>query len=93
MCLFEASNPELVKQLNDEAKIPYTRVIEVADFNAVGALAEEVPRFLVSAGGSIIQSTTWNVRQRLTSALNRSGSTRTASAGEDPRGPPVSLIR
>jgi len=24
MCLFEASDPELVKQLNDEAKIPYT---------------------------------------------------------------------
>lgn len=31
MCLFEAPNPELVKQLNDEAKIPYTRVIEAAD--------------------------------------------------------------
>ena len=31
MCLFEASNPELVKQLNDEAKIPYTRVVEAAD--------------------------------------------------------------
>jgi hypothetical protein len=25
------ANPELVKQLNDEAKIPYTRVIEAAD--------------------------------------------------------------
>ena len=31
MCLFEASNPELVKQLNDEAKIPYSRVVEAAD--------------------------------------------------------------
>jgi hypothetical protein len=31
MCLFEASNPELVKQLNDEAKIPYTRVVEAKD--------------------------------------------------------------
>ncbi len=31
MCLFEASNPELVKQLNDEAKIPYTRIVEAAD--------------------------------------------------------------
>ena len=31
MCLFEASNPELVKQLNDEAKIPYTRVVEADD--------------------------------------------------------------
>ena len=31
MCLFEAENPALVKQLNDEAKIPYTRVVEAAD--------------------------------------------------------------
>lgn len=31
MCLFEAPNPEVVKQLNDEAKIPYTRVLEAAD--------------------------------------------------------------
>ena len=31
MCLFEASSPELVKRLNDEAKIPYTRVVEAAD--------------------------------------------------------------
>jgi hypothetical protein len=31
MCLFEASNAELVKQLNDEAKIPYSRVVEAAD--------------------------------------------------------------
>ena len=33
MCLFEASSPELVKQLNDEAKIPYTRVVEAADLS------------------------------------------------------------
>ena len=31
MCLFEAPNPELVKQLNDEAKIPCNRVVEAAD--------------------------------------------------------------
>jgi hypothetical protein len=31
MCLFEAADPELVRRLNDEAKIPYTRVIEAAD--------------------------------------------------------------
>jgi hypothetical protein len=31
MCLFEASNPELVKQLNEEAKIPYTRIVEADD--------------------------------------------------------------
>jgi hypothetical protein len=31
MCLFEASSPELVKQLNDEAKIPYTRVVTADD--------------------------------------------------------------
>jgi muconolactone delta-isomerase len=31
MCLFEAPNAEAVKQLNDQAKIPYTRVVEAAD--------------------------------------------------------------
>ena len=31
MCLFEARNPEAVKELNDQAKIPYTRVVEAAD--------------------------------------------------------------
>lgn len=31
MCLFEASSPEAVKALNDQAKIPYTRVVEAAD--------------------------------------------------------------
>lgn len=31
MCLFEAANPELVKEVNDAAKIPYTRVIEALD--------------------------------------------------------------
>lgn len=31
MCLFEAPNADLVRQLNDEAKLPYTRVVEAAD--------------------------------------------------------------
>ncbi len=31
MCLFEAENPQLVKEVNDAAKIPYTRVIEAED--------------------------------------------------------------
>lgn len=31
MCLFEAPNPQLVKELNDTAKIPYTRVVEAFD--------------------------------------------------------------
>jgi len=31
MCLFEAANPDLVKEVNDTAKIPYTRVIEALD--------------------------------------------------------------
>lgn len=31
MCLFEASNPEVVKEVNDAAKIPYTRVVEAED--------------------------------------------------------------
>ena len=31
MCLFEAPDPELVREVNDEAKIPYVRVIEALD--------------------------------------------------------------
>jgi len=31
MCLFEASSPELVKELNDKAKLPYTRIVEAMD--------------------------------------------------------------
>lgn len=31
MCLFEAPNPEVVKEVNDAAKLPYTRVIEAED--------------------------------------------------------------
>ena len=31
MCLFEADNADLVKEVNDAAKIPYTRVIEALD--------------------------------------------------------------
>ena len=31
MCLFEAANPELVKEVNDVAQIPYTRVVEALD--------------------------------------------------------------
>ncbi len=31
MCLFEAPDPEMVREVNDEAKIPYVRVIEALD--------------------------------------------------------------
>jgi len=31
MCLFEAPNPELVKEVNEAAKIPFTRVVEAKD--------------------------------------------------------------
>ena len=31
MCLFEASSPEIVKEVNDTAKIPYVRVVEAED--------------------------------------------------------------
>jgi len=31
MCLFEATNVEDVKRLNDEAKLPYSRVVEALD--------------------------------------------------------------
>jgi hypothetical protein len=33
MCLFEADNPEVVKEMNDAAKIPYKRVIEAMDLS------------------------------------------------------------
>lgn len=31
MCLFEASNPELVKEVNQAAQIPFERVVEAKD--------------------------------------------------------------
>lgn len=31
MCFFEAANPEVVKELNDTAKIPYKRIVEAMD--------------------------------------------------------------
>ena len=31
MCLFEAGSPQLVQELNDTAKIPYTRIVEALD--------------------------------------------------------------
>jgi uncharacterized protein DUF4242 len=31
MCMFEASNPELVKELNESAKIPFKRIVEAMD--------------------------------------------------------------
>lgn len=37
MCLFEAGSPDLVKQVNDEAGIPYTRVLEAFDLTPQGA--------------------------------------------------------
>ena len=34
MCLFEAPNEKNVRELNDRAKIPYTRVVEALDLTA-----------------------------------------------------------
>lgn len=31
MCLFEAPNPELVKEVNEVAQIPFSRVVEALD--------------------------------------------------------------
>lgn len=31
MCLFEAANPELVKQVNETANIPFTGIVEALD--------------------------------------------------------------
>ena len=35
-CLFEAGNPDLVKEVNDAAGIPYTRVLEALDLTPAG---------------------------------------------------------
>jgi hypothetical protein len=31
MCLFEAGNPDVVREVNDTAKIPYVRIVEALD--------------------------------------------------------------
>ena len=31
MCLFEAANPDVVKEVNETAKIPFTRIVEALD--------------------------------------------------------------
>jgi hypothetical protein len=31
MCLFEASTPEVVKELNEAAKLPFSRIVEAED--------------------------------------------------------------
>ena len=31
MCLFEAANADVVKELNETAKIPFTRIVEAMD--------------------------------------------------------------
>ena len=31
MCFFEAANPEVVKELNETAKIPFKRIVEAMD--------------------------------------------------------------
>lgn len=36
MCLFEASDADLVSSLNDDAQIPYTRVTEALDLTPTG---------------------------------------------------------
>lgn len=34
MCLFEAPNPQHVKELNEQAKIPFTRIVEALDLTS-----------------------------------------------------------
>lgn len=33
MCLFEAATPELVREVNEAAQIPFTRIIEAMDLS------------------------------------------------------------
>jgi hypothetical protein len=36
MCLFEASNAELVREVNEKANIPFTRIVEALDLTPPG---------------------------------------------------------
>ncbi len=36
MCLFEAPNPEHVREANERASIPYTRIVEAMDLTPSG---------------------------------------------------------
>ena len=35
MCLFEADNPDLVREVNEAAQIPFTRIVEALDLTPV----------------------------------------------------------
>ena len=35
MCLFEASGPELVREANERAQIPFTRIVQAEDLTPV----------------------------------------------------------
>ena len=35
MCLFEAASPDLVKEVNEAAKLPFTRIVEALDLTPV----------------------------------------------------------
>jgi len=37
MCLFEAADPQLVKDVNEAAQIPFTRISEALDLTPVRA--------------------------------------------------------
>ena len=37
MCLFEAQNSELVKEVNEAAKLPFTRIVEARDLMPPGS--------------------------------------------------------
>ena len=36
MCLFEADNPDLVREVNEAARIPFTRIVEALDLTPSG---------------------------------------------------------
>lgn len=36
MCLFEADNQDLVRELNEAAQIPFTRIVEALDLTPTG---------------------------------------------------------
>ncbi len=36
MCLFESASPQLVKEVNEAAKLPFTRIVEAEDLTPKG---------------------------------------------------------
>ena len=46
MCLFEAPNAERVREVNEAAKLPFTRIVAAQDLTPVATMAAGNPRLI-----------------------------------------------